>query len=91
MKGLTLSASSIKAHAGHALAIGAFALCTSAASAQTGTGNPPSMDPIAPVVDVNSVTGEVSGFGGDILLAWAGLFIGFGLTYKLVRRLRGTV
>ena len=82
------SASDIRMKAG--LAVGALALTASMASAQTGTGSPPDLDPITPVVDVSSVTSEVSEFGGTILLAWAGLFIGFGLTYKLVRRLRGT-
>lgn len=50
----------------------------------------PELDPIAPVVDVDSVVSQVAAFGGIILLAWAGLFIAFGLSYKLVRRLRGT-
>lgn len=50
----------------------------------------PELDPIVPPVDITSVTSEVSAFGGSILLAWAGLFIAFGLSYKLVRRLRST-
>lgn len=50
----------------------------------------PELDPIVPPVDISSVTTEVSTFGGSILLAWAGLFIAFGLSYKLVRRLRST-
>lgn len=85
----TFAAADIRHKAG--LAVGVLALtAATTVNAQTGTGSPPSLDPIDPIVDVDSVTSEVSSFGGTILLAWAALFIGFGLTYKLVRRLRGT-
>ena len=68
-------------------AIGAVSLSALAASAQQAL---PQLDPIVPPVDIDSVAGEVSTFGGTILLAWAGLFIAFGLSYKLVRRIRST-
>lgn len=70
-----------------AVAIGTVALAAVGANAQATI---PLLDPVAPVVDIDSVTSEVGSFGGTILLAWAGLFIAFGLSYKLVRRLRGT-
>lgn len=66
----------------------AVAVMAPGASAQVDPA--PVIDPIAPVIDTDALVSEVSDFGGTILLAWAGLFIAFGLTYTLVRRLRGT-
>lgn len=73
-----------------AVAVGAagVGIFTGTSSAQVAL--PPELAPITEVVDVDSVVTEVSQFGGTMLLAWAGLFLAFGLTYKLVRRLRGT-
>jgi hypothetical protein len=54
-------------------------------------GTPPTMPAIELPIDLASVASAVAVVGGTMLLAWAGIFIGFKLARKFIGRAGKTV
>lgn len=66
--------------------IGAVVAVAAVATPALAQSTPPDMDPIEFPVSISSVATAVAVAFGTIIIAWAGLKIGFGLTKKAVSR-----
>ncbi len=56
-----------------------------------GGGGPPTMPAIELPIDLASVVSAIALVGGTMLLAWAGVYIGFKLARKFIKRAGTTV
>ncbi len=71
--------------------VAALAIGASSTVALAGGGGPPTMPAIALPIDLASVAAAVAVVGGTMLLLWAGIYVGFKLANKFIRRAGQTV